>query len=208
MVGERGAAISRLPCAPKTVLSLLPPCYYLRLRNQQILPMIRFDKIVENWARAYKPMLHNPANGNRRFFRTNSVQTVDELLRSIGTLKSPLVAIEVYLEGSIENKSTTAEWTVWFFCKGEATNIDISTDAKIEAHTHLLRFIATLRQWKRNQYISQRINLGDGQGSLRYFTQGPILDDWYAVGTTIEVPEGIDNCAGDLYLDESLLLRM
>lgn len=167
--------------------------------------MIRFDKIVEDWARAYKPMLHDPEKGNRRFFRMNSVQTIDELLRSMGTLKSPLVSVEVYLEGTIESKATTAEWTVFFFCKGEALDINITTDAKVEAHTHLMRFISTLRRWKKEQRISQHINLGDGRDNLRYFTQGPILDDWYAVGTTIEVPEGIDKCAGDLYMDDSLL---
>lgn len=165
--------------------------------------MIRFDKIVEEWASKYKPMQHDVVSDNRRFFRMNSVQTVDEMMRSMGNLKSPLVGIEVYLEGSIGTKETTAEWTVFIFCHVKDVNdMDSSTECKIEAHTHLLRFIATLRQWKREGKLERSIQLGDGQDKLRYFTQGPLLDNWYAVGTTINVPEGFDKCAGDLYLTE------
>lgn len=166
--------------------------------------MIRFDKIVETFARKYKSMLHNPDNGNRRFFRMNSVSSIDEMIQNVGNLKSPIVSVEVYLEGSIGNKDNTAEWTVFFFCNGgDAGNIDLATDCKVEAHEHLLRFIATMRRWKREKKIGD-INLGDGQMRLRYYTVGPVLNNWYGVGTTFLVPEGLNRCEGDDYMDETI----
>lgn len=166
--------------------------------------MIRFDKIVEMFARKYKPMMHSPETGNRRFFRMDSVSTINEMMQSVGNLTSPLVGIEVYLEGSIGTKDSTAEWTVFFFCHGgDANDIDQSTDCKIEAHTHLLRFISTMRRWKRDGKI-KNIDLGDGQSRLRYYTAGPILNNWYGVGTTILASEGLDICSEKEYIDETV----
>lgn len=168
--------------------------------------MIRFDEIVERFAQAYRPMLHNPENGNTRFFRMNSIQTMDEMLISLGGISSPAVGVEVYLEGSIGAKDIVGEWTVFFFCNGgEATNMSQITDAKAEAFVHMLRFLAVMRRWQKDGLIPSRIDLGTGTSRLRYFTQGPILDNWYAVGTTISCPEAFDPCSGDSFMDNDQL---
>lgn len=164
--------------------------------------MIRFDYIVEQFARAYRPMSHDPKNGNCRFFRMNSIQTIDEMLTNINGIQSPAVGVEVYLEGSIGAKDTTAEWTLFFFCNaGDISDMRIVTDAKVEAFIHLERFLSVMRQWQNKRKISERIDLGSGSQRLRYFTQGPILDNWYAVGTTITVSEPFDACGGEPFMD-------
>lgn len=65
--------------------------------------MNRFDKIIEEWAIAYKPMQHTLGlNGiNQRFFQFDSIVSIPQFAGKLDMNRSPCVGFEFHKEGNI-----------------------------------------------------------------------------------------------------------
>lgn len=93
--------------------------------------MERIDKILEDWATAYKPLSHDPANNSKgkSFYRIKTINMENALMRNQNTAKSPAMAYSIVIDGEAKgNKAVSYEHTIYFFSR--ATSRSLAKNAK------------------------------------------------------------------------------
>jgi hypothetical protein len=159
--------------------------------------ILRFDNIVEEWARKYKPMQHdNSANSkNKRYFGLGSVSSIPDFVNTLPKNASPAVGCVTHLEGNLQGKFLYPNYKVYFFVKCPTmVNKDslMEANAKAECLDHAIKFIAWLQDQKR---VKQRKELGQiDTENIDYDTRGPLFDNWYACELYIRNIEFAPKC--------------
>ena len=165
-----------------------------------------FHSIVEQWCSSYKYMLHNPKNGNKRFYLTDSTAGVVELAKGITPELSPCVVMESSVEGGGPVERPEMNYPVYFFVRAEKmADGDEAAVAKELAKNHARNFLSWLKA-KRNEQLAENID-GDFSrilldGYVDYTTVGPLEDGWYAVLVQLSREEPLNLCVDEnLYVE-------
>lgn len=167
-----------------------------------------FHSIVRQWCRTYRAMLDNPANGNRRFYMTDSQAGVVEMAKGISSKFSPFVMMESPPELEGEFLKPFRNYPIYFFVKAEKmADGDDAAAAYEEALMHARKFMTWLFN-KHEQEIEENI-MGDfamidlEQSRLMISPVGPIENGWYGVCAQFERMEPLNMCDNpDDYIDE------
>lgn len=106
--------------------------------------MIDICSITENWAKKYKPMLHDEES-NKRYFYCDGDNGFRDVLQHILPEQSPSVMVDSEVIGGINPRSYAREYTIYFAVRCEEMGSDSSLhDANEEAVLHALRFYCDL----------------------------------------------------------------
>lgn len=167
-----------------------------------------FHSIVRQWCRTYRAMLDNPANGNRRFYMTDSQAGVVEMAKGISSKFSPFVMMESAPELDGEFLNPFRNYPIYFFVKAEKmADGDDAAAAYEEALMHARKFMTWLFN-KHEQEIEENI-MGDfamidlEHTRLMISPVGPIENGWYGVCVQFERMEPLNMCDNpDDYIDE------
>lgn len=161
----------------------------------------RFEKFVEDWCMIYKPMQHVPGekSRNKRFFFTDSYMGLADFMASFSNKTSPCVVMESGQDGSIIRGLDQPRHTLYFLVRAEDSQDGFAARAaSAEAKTHMLKFVAYLRDKAKRQDELRRIDIEQ----LSYQTVGPLYNSWYAVYITMEDTKQIQLCiSADDYVD-------
>lgn len=166
-----------------------------------------FHSIVRQWCRTYRPMLDSSANGNRRFYLTDSTGGVVELAKDIKPALSPCVVMESGVEGGGRITRPNRNYPIYFFVRAnKMSDGDEAAVAKEEAWRHAQNFLAWLKV-RHDREVGERIdgdfariNLEDSMLDIQ--TVGPLEDGWYAVLIQFEREEPLNLC-----IDENLYIN-
>lgn len=163
-----------------------------------------FQSIVQHWCRIYKPILDNPAKGDRRFFLTDSTAGVVEMVKNVSNKQSPFVLMESDVELDGKMCLPYRNYPIYFFVRANKMNDgDEAAVAKEEAWWHARNFLTYLRA-KHDEELAQNIN-GDFSRidldvHLMVSTVGPMENGWYGILVQFEREEPVGLCIdGDLY---------
>lgn len=108
--------------------------------------MIDICSITENWAKKYKPMLHDEQS-NKRFFYCNGDKGFRDVLQHILPEQSPSVMVDSEVIGGISPRSYMREYTIYFAVRCEEMASDSSLhDANEEAVLHALCYYCALNR--------------------------------------------------------------
>lgn len=166
-----------------------------------------FHSIVCDWCKRYKPMLHNPVNGNKRFYLTDSQAGVVELAKGIEPSLSPCVVMESSVEGGGKIERLVRNYPIYFFARArDVSEGDTAAEATEEALLHANKILAWLRQ-QRNKNMEDnidgdyaRIQL-DGK-DIALQTINPLEDGWNAVLIQLWREEPLNLCVNEDLYDE------
>ena len=66
--------------------------------------MFRFDNILEEWAKRYKPLSHDPQSAKTRtFYRLKTINMENAVMRNQNTAKSPCMAYSIVVDAEMKN---------------------------------------------------------------------------------------------------------
>ncbi|MBQ9645352.1 MAG: hypothetical protein IJV24_03210 [Prevotella sp.] len=165
-----------------------------------------FHSIVRQWCRTYKPMLDNVANGNRRFYLTDSTAGVVELAKGISNSFSPCVVMESSVEGGGKITRPSRNYPIYFFVRArDMADGDAAAEAKEEAWYHAQQFLTWLKD-RHDREIAENIDGDFSRISMDDYidiqTVGPIENGWFAVLIQFEREEPLNLCINeDLYIN-------
>jgi len=154
-----------------------------------------FQSIVSDWCRIYKPMLHNPEAGNRRFFLVDSWEGVRGWGGNVPPTFSPCVVMESDVEGGLEGGKMYRNYPVYFCCRArDMADGDAAAEAKEQAWLHAKHFIAYIRHLHDTDSPNGEFGRIDMENGINVTTAGPLQDGWYGVLIQITRLELIDIC--------------
>jgi hypothetical protein len=167
-----------------------------------------FHSIVEQWCRQYKYMRHNPKEGNKRFYLTDSTGGVVDMAKSISNEFSPFVMMESTVEGGGPIRCPKRNYPLYFFVRADKmADGDEAAVAKETAWMHAQNFVSWLldkhdREMNENRNGDfARLDLDDAYLDIQ--TIGPIENGWFAVMIQFEREEPLNLCVNeDLYDDD------
>jgi hypothetical protein len=145
--------------------------------------MIRFDKIIEEWAIKYKPMQHvpGPNSRNKRFFYIDSIVQLSQFMAGAPNTGTPCVVYEFQQNGYFGKGLQSPVYNVYFPVRVPTMKLplkELANEAVNESMRHAEKFLAWLRQQQREDRDGfQNLELDN----VEYDTFGPFLDNWYAV---------------------------
>lgn len=167
-----------------------------------------FHSIVRQWCKTYSPMLDNEAEGDRRFFLTDSMEGITELAQKLSNESSPCVLMESAVEGGGKITRPQRNYPIYFLVRADKmSDGDAAAEAKEKAWCHCQNFLAWLLA-KHNEETSEgsrdgdfaRINLDDAD--IDFTTIGPLINGWFGVLLQISRDEPLNLCVDpELYID-------
>lgn len=160
--------------------------------------ILRFDRIVEEWATKYKPMLHDgSANSkNKRYFGLGSITSIPDFVKTLPANLSPAVGCVTHLDGDIKSgKFMYPSYKIYFFVKCVSPvgkDALKEADTKAECLDHAIEFIA----WILNERtVNNRKELNHiDLDNIDYGTRGPLFDNWYACELYLKNIDFVPRC--------------
>lgn len=145
--------------------------------------LFRFDNLMEDWARRYRPIRHTEEN--RRFFRVDDEFRLDEFLQKFQDLPAgrPSCGIVTHLEGTV-NVVKRLDYPVidlLFFERADPECARSQADAKADCNLHAMKCLAWLQKIK-TEHARQNREHPLAQLDLtqvRYDMLGPITNVWF-----------------------------
>lgn len=92
--------------------------------------MFRFDNILEEWAKRYKPLSHDPLSAKTRtFYRLKTINMENAVMRNQNTAKSPCMAYSIVVDAEMKNTAAVSyQHTIYFLSR--AVSRTLKTTAK------------------------------------------------------------------------------
>ena len=162
-----------------------------------------FQSIVSDWCRIYKPMLHNPEKGNKRFFLVDSWEAVRGWGGDVPTKFSPCVVMESAVEGDMDNGKMYRNYPVYFCCRArDMADGDAAAEAKEEAWYHAQNFLTWLREKHNEDSPNGDFGRIEMEHGISVSTAGPLQDGWYGVLIQLTRLELLNLCTKEeMYVD-------
>ena len=153
-------------------------------------------------------MLDNPANGNKRFYLTDSQGGLVEMAKGIMPALSPMVMMESVVEGGGTVTRPVRTYPVYFFVRAQKmSDGEAAAEAREEAWYHCQQFLAWLLD-RHEREIGENID-GDfaridlEHALIDFVSTDPKEDGWYGVMVQFEREEPLNLCVNpDLYVGE------
>lgn len=151
-------------------------------------------------------MLDSEANGNRRFYLTDSQAGVVEMAKGISNSFSPCVVMESSVEGDGYITRIKRNYPIYFFVRArDMADGDAAAEAKEEAWFHAQKFLSWLK-YNHDREMEENIDGDfariDMDDYVDVSSVGPLENGWFAVLIQFVREEPLDTCLDEDYYEE------